>query len=58
MSPDHWQQVEEIFQTALDLEPDERASYLTRVCGDEAELRREVEKLLSQYGEAGDFIAP
>ncbi|HVF27638.1 MAG TPA: serine/threonine-protein kinase, partial [Pyrinomonadaceae bacterium] len=56
MSPEHWQQVEEIFQTALDLEPEERAPYLTLACGNDAELRREVEKLLSQYEQAGDFI--
>ncbi len=49
MSPEHWQQVEEIFQTALDLAPQERASYLTRACEDKVELRREVEKLISQY---------
>lgn len=47
MSPERWQQIEEIFQTAIEYDPRERQSYLTQVCADDAELRQEVESLLA-----------
>jgi serine/threonine protein kinase/tetratricopeptide (TPR) repeat protein len=56
MSRERWQQVEKVFQRALDLAPDERAQYVESVCADDAELRREVEALLRQYEEAGSFL--
>ncbi|HYY57819.1 MAG TPA: serine/threonine-protein kinase, partial [Pyrinomonadaceae bacterium] len=56
MSSERWQQVEEIFQTALDLAPDERLRYVTAACTGDAELRQEVEALLTQYESAGDFL--
>jgi serine/threonine protein kinase/tetratricopeptide (TPR) repeat protein len=56
MSSGRWQQLEEIFQTALDLAPNERAPYIAEVCAGDDELRREVEALLAQYREAGDFL--
>ncbi|MBV9957655.1 MAG: serine/threonine protein kinase, partial [Acidobacteria bacterium] len=56
MTPERWQHIEEIFQTALDLAPQERATYLTNACTGDAELQREVETLLTQYEAAGDFI--
>ena len=56
MSPERWQQVEAVFQTALDLAPDERAPYVAQACADDAELRQQVEQLLAQYAAAGDFL--
>src|SRR4051794_18305740 len=56
MSPERWQQVEEVFQAALDQSPDERARFLAEACADDAELRGEVESLLAQYEAAGDFL--
>jgi TolB-like protein/serine/threonine protein kinase/Tfp pilus assembly protein PilF len=56
MTPERWQHIEEIFQTALDLAPGERELYLTNACTGDAELQREVETLLTQYEAAGDFI--
>ncbi|MBA2645394.1 MAG: serine/threonine protein kinase, partial [Pyrinomonadaceae bacterium] len=58
MSPEHWKQVEEIFSEAVDLPAGaERASFIAEQCGADAELRAEVEKLLSADEEAGEFIA-
>ena len=34
----------------------ERQAYLDRECGDDAELRRQAEKLIADYFEAGDFL--
>ncbi len=56
MSPERWQQIEEIFQTALDLAPEERAAYVARSCADDAELCREIDALLAQYAAAGNFL--
>ena len=56
MTPERWQQVEEIFQAALDLEPEERARYLSEVCPDDTGLRRDVETLLAQHESAGDLL--
>ncbi len=46
MSPERWQQVEQLFQSALELSPAERAAFLAKACGDDAELKQEVEALL------------
>ena len=56
MSPERWQQVEEVFQAALDQAPEERARFLAETCATDAELRDEVEALLAQYEAAGDFL--
>ncbi|HEX8650483.1 MAG TPA: protein kinase [Pyrinomonadaceae bacterium] len=56
MHPQRWQQVEEIFQAALDLVPGERERYITKVCAGDDALKHEVETLLTQYEKAGDFI--
>jgi len=46
MSPERWQQVEQVFQSALELQPAERAAFLAKACGNDAELKQEVEALL------------
>ncbi len=56
MSPERWQQIEEIFQNALDLSPSERKDYLATTTADDSELKSEVEKLLSQFEDASSFI--
>jgi serine/threonine protein kinase/Tol biopolymer transport system component/tetratricopeptide (TPR) repeat protein len=58
MSPERWQQVEEIFSEAVDLPAGaERAALLAARCGSDEELRAEVEKLIAADEAAGDFIA-
>src|SRR5437762_2990123 len=41
MTPERWQQVEEVLQAALDRAPAERAVFLEQVCAGDAELQRE-----------------
>jgi serine/threonine-protein kinase len=55
MNPERWQRIEDIFRTAIDRPADERASYLTRACGADEDLRREVLSLLER-DTAEDFI--
>lgn len=52
----YWEQLEEIFQQALDLPDEERASFLAETCADDEDLRRRVDELIVAYRKAGDFI--
>ena len=45
-----------IFTEAVDLPADERAAYLERACGGDAELRQRVESLLQTDDHVGDFL--
>ncbi len=56
MTPERWQQIEEIFHEVVDLTVDERLRELDERCSDDPELRSEVEKLVSQYEDASSFI--
>ena len=44
---DHWTTVKRIHQSALDLDPSERAAFVDESCGGDEALRREVESLLT-----------
>jgi hypothetical protein len=57
MKPDRWRKVDELFEAALEREPADRSAFLERACGDDHELRREVQKMLAFDREAEDFIA-
>jgi hypothetical protein len=56
MTPERYQQVEAIFQEALDLVPEERGRYLAKACAQDDSLRSDVERLLSQHDSAGDLL--
>jgi serine/threonine protein kinase len=56
MTPERWRQIEKLYHSALTHEPSRRAAFLRDACkGDEA-LRKEVESLLTQQGQAESFI--
>lgn len=44
---DRWRRIEELFALAAELSPAERAALLSRECGDDDDLRRELERLLA-----------
>ncbi|MGK7311858.1 MAG: tetratricopeptide repeat protein [Candidatus Longimicrobiales bacterium M2_2A_002] len=54
---DRWRRVEEIFSEAIALPESDREAYLERACGDDGELRREVDSLLRADAAAGGFGA-
>jgi serine/threonine protein kinase/Tol biopolymer transport system component len=56
VNPQHWQQVKEVFEGALERHGAERAEFLERVCAGDVALREEVESLLRSYREAGSFM--
>jgi serine/threonine protein kinase len=51
---DRFQQLEEIFQEALQRDPAEREAFVRNACTGDDELRREVSSLLVNHDEAGD----
>lgn len=56
MTPERWQQVKTLFDQALELGADERTSFLIEACGDDDELKTEVESLLETHAEDDDFL--
>ena len=46
MNPQRWREVEDIYQSAIELKPESRGEFLAKICKDDAALRREVESLL------------
>jgi len=53
---DLWQQVQQLFDAALQHSPEKRQEFLEQQCGSNLELRREVESLLAAHGESGSFM--
>jgi len=59
MTDIQWQQVQELFEQVVELEPDKHAAFLAKACSDDAELRSEVESLLDHDRQASDgFMTP
>src|SRR5689334_16442334 len=56
MTPERWRKVEEIFQAAVELLPEERARYVAQICENDTSLKRDVESLLSQHDSAGELL--
>jgi serine/threonine-protein kinase len=54
MNPAAWQRAKEIFNSALDVDPDARAEYLAAACGPDAELLQRVQGLIDSY--RSDFM--
>lgn len=56
MQPNRWQQIEGIFQAALDLPIAERAEFIRAKCVDDGGLKAEVEKLVARYETEETFL--
>ena len=57
MTPELYERAGELYHVALELATAERAAFLAEACGDEHELRREVESLLQAHEQANGFVA-
>ncbi len=53
---DHWTMVKRIHQSALDIDPSERAAFVDSTCGGDEALCREVQSLLTYAAEAESFL--
>jgi eukaryotic-like serine/threonine-protein kinase len=56
MTPERWQQVKEIFNSAIKYVPEQREGFLSQACRGDAELRSEVESLITSHEKEGSFI--
>ncbi|HUQ93096.1 MAG TPA: protein kinase [Bryobacteraceae bacterium] len=52
MTQERWRQVDDLFQQAAEVSPEDRNAFLTQACGQDEELRREVELLLRHDNQA------
>jgi serine/threonine protein kinase len=56
MTPQQWQQINDLYHASLEREPAERDAFIAQACGDDEELRREVESLIASHAQAESFI--
>ena len=56
MKTERWNKVIDLFQSALEHAPEERAAFLNESCHDDEDMRREVESLLASHERAENFI--
>src|SRR4029434_7197940 len=56
MRAERWKQVNDLFQSAVERAPEERAAFLDEACHGDEGLRHEVGSLLTSYQQAEDFI--
>ena len=56
MKAERWQQINDLFQSATERAPEERAAFLDQASDGDEGLRREVESLLTSYQRAENFI--
>jgi eukaryotic-like serine/threonine-protein kinase len=56
MKAKRWKQVNDLFQSAVERAPEERAAFLDEACQDDDGLRREVGSLLTSYESSENFI--
>jgi uncharacterized repeat protein (TIGR03803 family) len=56
MTAQNWQQIKELFHSALEREPKERAAFLNQACRGNESLRSEVESLIAAHEKEGSFI--
>jgi len=56
MTPERWQQVKEIFNSAISCAPEDRSVFLAQACSGDEHLRTEVESLIRSHEKSGEFI--
>jgi serine/threonine protein kinase len=59
MDADRWKEISALYASALERPPDERGPFVVAMCGDDLELRAQVERLLANHDDAqGTMTAP
>src|SRR5438105_3877611 len=56
MHPERWQQIDQLFHSALAREPNDRAVFIAEACSGDESLRSEIEALISSHEQAESFI--
>ena len=57
MDPARWQVIEETFNAALALPPEERGAFLDSACAQDSKLRSQIESLINEVKEPDDFLS-
>jgi serine/threonine protein kinase len=57
MNPRRWQQIEQVYNAALELAPGDRNAFLAKACGPDEDLLREVESLLAEGDSPDSLVA-
>ena len=56
MTPERWRQIKDVFNLALEHEPAQRSSIISKACNNDEALQKEVELLLAAHEKDGSFI--
>src|SRR5262249_55205819 len=56
MTPEGFQQLEKLFNSALEREPSQRADFLQEACGGDASLQKQLEALVASHEQAPSFL--
>ncbi len=56
MKAERWQQINDLFQSAAERAPEERAAFLDEACHGDKGLCHEVQSLIASYDRAENFI--
>ena len=48
MTPERWRRIEEIYHAAQERKPGDRCAFVSEACGDDAELKGQIEAMLAQ----------
>ena len=56
MTPERWQQVKQIVQSAIARPPSERDGFISQACANDPDLRSQVQSLISSYDEPDDLF--
>lgn len=56
MTPERWQRIKPLLQSALERNPGERSAFLAAECAGDETLRSDIESLITSHEQAGGFI--
>jgi Tol biopolymer transport system component/serine/threonine protein kinase/pimeloyl-ACP methyl ester carboxylesterase len=56
MTPERWQRIKSLLESALEREPEERAAFLKEACADDPSLQSHVQSLILSHEQAAGFI--
>src|SRR6266852_3011046 len=56
ISPEQWDRVKDLYESALECDPTQRADFLRRNSADEV-VRKEVQRLLAEHDDVGSFLS-
>lgn len=56
MTPERWQKIKQVFQAALEVDGGSRAAFIHQACGDDPDLRKEVEDLVFAHEQTLNIV--